>query len=255
MARGAGDAPVAGPEGAPAAPGAPGAPQDLPASGTGASNTPATAPAGAKSASTTSPASSKPATDSRIVYTGAIGMREDADKMSALLDRVADVAESAGGHLAGRTDTSITVKIPSAGFRNALTQVDKLGEVLRRSVTAEDVSAEFNDLEVRLDNLRATRKRIEEFMARATSLTDALTVERELERVTGEIDKIQGRLKFLRERTAFSLLTVSVEARPKKEPAVVVAPPPPPPRPGPREVRVPAPWLTSLGVAELLKLD
>lgn len=216
---------------------------------------PATSPAAAKSPAPGATSASKPPIDARIVYTGAIGMREDAEKMSALLDRVIDVAEASGGLLAGRTDTSVTVKIPSAQFRAALTKVDGLGEVLRRSVTAEDVSAEFNDLEVRLENLRATRKRVEEFFARATSVADALTVEKELERITVEIDRIQGRLKFLRDRTSFSFLTVSVEARPKKEVAVVAPPPPPPSKPGMRDVRIPAPWLSSLGVGQVLKLD
>ena len=71
--------------------------------------------------------------------------------------------------------------------------------------SADDVSEEFHDLEVRLGNLRATRTRLQEFLGRATGINDMLTVEKELERVALEIDHIEGRLEFLRTRAAMSI--------------------------------------------------
>lgn len=183
--------------------------------------------------------------DARIMYTGDVRLARDEASVAATLDNIVLIAESFGGYLAGRTDNSIRVKVPSADFRAALSKIDLLGNVTSRSVTAEDVSAEYHDLETRLQNLKASRKRIEEFMARATSIAELMTVEKELERVATEIDVIQGRLQFLKDRTSFSMLTVTVDAN---KPVAVIAPAAKPPA---KPLNLELPWLSSLGITEL----
>jgi hypothetical protein len=179
-----------------------------------------------------------------------MSMLVEADRVSAALDAAIDVAESLGGHIAGRANDHVKIKVPSAKFRDAMTRIEKLGDVTSRSVSAEDVTAEFRDLEVRLENLRATRKRIEELMARAQTIQDMLTVEKELERVTREIDVIQGRLRFLREHTSFSVLTVRAAAKQKP---VIVEPTKRPDPPGPKTIDLPVTWLGTLGIDELFR--
>jgi hypothetical protein len=112
------------------------------------------------------------------------------------------------------------------------------------------VSEEYRDLEVRLQNLRAVRRRLEEFLTRASTMQEALTVERELERVTREIDQLEGRLRFLGARVAFSLVTVNLHPRPQ-----VVQAPPPPPLVHPRRLpMLPVDWLQELGLDRLLNI-
>ena len=168
------------------------------------------------------------------------------------IDKVIDVAESLGGHIAGRKDQSVQIKVPSASFREAMTQIEAIGGVVNRSVTADDVSEEFHDLEVRLGNLRSTRTRLQEFLGKANGIQDMLTVERELERVALEIDRIEGRLEFLRTRAAMSVISVALTPKPKVAPIVVVTPPPPPP---PRAgIDLPIPWVGEVGIDPLLSL-
>ena len=81
-------------------------------------------------------------------------MMADEDAIPKTIDKVIDVAESLGGHIAGRKDQSVQIKVPSASFREAMTKIEDIGGVVGRSVTADDVSEEFHDLEVRLGNLR-----------------------------------------------------------------------------------------------------
>ena len=139
------------------------------------------------------------------------------------------------------------MRVPSARFREGLRRVEGFGEVLHRSINAQDVSEEHHDLEVRLVNLRAVRRRLEEFLARATSMQDALQIERELERVTREIDTAEGRIRFLSSRVSFSTVTVNVHARP--EHVVVVAPSAPRPR---HTLDLPLDWFQRLGLDPLL---
>ena len=61
-----------------------------------------------------------------------------------------------------------------------------------------------------------------------------------MNRVASEIDRMEGRLKYLRDRAAFSTITVSFEPRRS------VAPPP--------SVRLPFPWLQFPGLSRLLSL-
>lgn len=185
-----------------------------------------------------------------IVYQGELALRVDAGQGPEAIDAVVTLAETLGGHLAGRDDGRVVVKIPSRRFREAMSQVDAEFEVERRNVRAEDVTSEFKDLEVRLDNLRATRKRLEQLLEKTGSLADTLTVEKELERVASEIDRIQGRIRFLRSHTSFSTLTVAVAERAKSTP-VVVATNPPAPR---RDLAIPLPWVDRLGVDALVHI-
>jgi len=183
-----------------------------------------------------------------IIYKGDLRMAAEEDLIPRTIDRIIDVAESLGGHVAARKDQSVEIKVPSASFREAMTRIDALGGVVGRSISADDVSEEFHDLEVRLANLRATRTRLQEFLARAGGIPDMLSVEKELERVAMEIDRAEGRLEFLRSRASLSTIGVALQAKPKVEAKVASAPPPL------RGAALPIPWVNGIGLDPLLSL-
>jgi len=185
-----------------------------------------------------------------LIYTAAVDVSVRRAEITATLDRVVDLAYSMGGYLVQRTDAQVQVRVPSARFREGVRRVEELAEVLHRTINAQDVSEEFNDLEVRLTNLRAVRRRLEEFLARAANVAEALRVAQELERVTQEMDRIEGRMRFLRARATFSLVTVT--AHPRSE--VVVAPDPLPGSAVRRPLDLPVVWLERLGLGRLLQL-
>jgi hypothetical protein len=193
-----------------------------------------------------------------LVYTAVIGMEVEEARMTATIDDIVESAVAAGGYLAGRSDRSVSVRVPSRAFRAGLAAIEQLGHITSRSVTADDVSAEFHDLEVRLVNLRALRARFEQLLERAGSLEEILRVETELERLAREIDGMEGRIRFLRSRIAFSILTVNLTAPPPPVVIALPAPPPPPPPPAPppprRVLPLPIPWLAQLGIEALIDL-
>jgi len=187
-----------------------------------------------------------------LIYTGNVGMEvAEPAVIAPTIDKVIDLAESFGGYLAARTDTSVVIRVPSRNFRDALTGLEKLGEVKRRSVNAEDVSEQYHDLEVRLANLKTVQKRLQEFLAKAANVNEALQVEHELERIGQEIDRIEGRMRFLKARATFSTITVDITAKPKQQVVVAQGPPPPPP---PRAADLPIDWLARVGLETLLTL-
>lgn len=187
-----------------------------------------------------------------IIFQGDVKMLAEEEAIPKTIDRIVDLAEQAGGHIAARKDTSVQVKVPSAKFRETLSKIDELGGVTSRSVGADDVSEEFHDLEVRLTNLRATRARLQDFMTKATNVNEMLVVERELERIAQEIDKIEGRLEFLRTRAAMSTISVAFTAKPKLVAPIAAQTPAAPT--SPRRVELPIAWMNDVGIDRVMTL-
>jgi len=79
------------------------------------------------------------------------------------------------------------------------------------NVNAEDVSEEFVDISARVENAHRLEARIIDLLANRTGkLQDVLSVEHELARVREEIERYEGRLRFLKTRAAMSTLTIAV---------------------------------------------
>ncbi|MEO5729522.1 MAG: DUF4349 domain-containing protein [Byssovorax sp.] len=174
-----------------------------------------------------------------LVYTAQITVA--VFEVAASLAQVEDLGRELGGFLARRNDSSITIRIPSARFDEAVKRLEKVGDMLHRNVTAEDVTEEFRDLEVRLRSAHAVQERLTQLLAKAVKVEESVMIERELDRVTGEIDRIEGRMKFLRDRAAFSTITVTFSSKSKESLSQ-----------GP--FRLPSPWLQQLGLGRLLQL-
>ncbi|HEX4516989.1 MAG TPA: DUF4349 domain-containing protein [Polyangiaceae bacterium] len=191
--------------------------------------------------------------DFLIMYNGDVSMMVDDGKVASVLDKIIDISEGAGGHLGTRRDLGVTVRVPSVHFRETLAKVGELGEITHQSITAEDVSEEYHDAEVRLVNMKAAQKRLQEFLARSANMNDMLTLERELERISMDIDRVEGRMRFLKEHVAFSTLTIALTARPKSQPIIAgggggggkVSS-------SPRIMHLQAEWLDNLGVDKLV---
>lgn len=157
------------------------------------------------------------------------------------VDAVQALAEKSGGYLARRDDTSITIRIPAGAFQDVVGDIGKLGDVLNRNVTSEDVTAEFRDLEVQLANALAMRERFAKLLEKAVKVEEALQIEKELGRVTDEIERIKGRLKLLSDLASYS--TITVRFSPHAAQQVQNGP-----------FILPLPWLDNLGLPRLLQL-
>ena len=157
-----------------------------------------------------------------------------------VLDGIQALAEKRGGYLVRRSDDTITVRVPSGKFRHALADISKLGDVLHRDESVEDVTEQFYDLQIRLRNARAVRDRLEQLLVEAKDVKEALAVEKELARLTGDIESMEGRLKRLRELIAFSTITVMLQPLPVDKVE--------------SNVELPFPWLRDLGLNKLMNL-
>jgi hypothetical protein len=111
----------------------------------------------------------------------------------------------------GTRSVTFVVRVPFSQFDAFLNKFDSLGKVLDREVTAEDVTEEFVDTQSKVHNLRATEARLLTHLSKTGRLSDTLLVEKEINRVREELDRLTGRLKFLAHRISFSTFNVTVK--------------------------------------------
>jgi len=156
------------------------------------------------------------------------------------LDGVERVAREAGGYLSSRQDQSVVVRVPRDRFQDVMARIEKLGDVTHRDIKAEDVTDEFVDIQARLKNAYNMRDRLADLLSRAPA-KEALDIEKELGRVTEEIERMEGRLKLLRDQIAFSTITVTFT-------------PLAPQTVHDSSLLAPFPWLQELGLGSLLNV-
>lgn len=121
---------------------------------------------------------------------------------------VVSTSSYGGGEARGST---IVFRVPAAQFEATMSDVEGIAkEVEQRSVSGEDVTEEFVDLGSRLKNLEATRDRLLDLLEKANRVEDALSVNQALTEVQGEIEVIQGRMKYLQQSAALSTITANI---------------------------------------------
>src|SRR5207237_9369933 len=77
--------------------------------------------------------------------------------------------------------------------------------------TGQQVTEEYIDLDARLGTQKALEDQLLDMMKSARGVPDAITVERELANVRTEIEKIEGRRRFLENQTSLSTISVTLQ--------------------------------------------
>ena len=144
----------------------------------------------------------------------------EVDKLDPAIVKLRQLATQLGGYVANSSivgghdqvrSATLELKIPAERFDQAVNGLGSLGKVESVNATAEDVGEEFVDVTARVNNAHRLEDRLLALLATRTGkLQDVLSVERELARVREEIERYEGRLRFLRTRAAISTLSVTV---------------------------------------------
>ncbi|MBI9107588.1 MAG: DUF4349 domain-containing protein [Spirochaetales bacterium] len=108
-------------------------------------------------------------------------------------------------------ETSLVVKVPAESFDSYLQSSEKAGDVEAKSITADDVTEVFYDLENRIENKKILQERFRDYLKKAESIEDILSVERQLNDVTTEIEQLEGSFRGLNRDIDYS--TVSFNLR------------------------------------------
>lgn len=152
-----------------------------------------------------------------------------------VVQKVRQVTKQLNGYIAsisqsreptGEWRATITVRVPSERYHDALYRLQGLGRIEDLREEVQDVTEEFMDLEVRLRNLKRSETQLLELLKKTGRVRDLLDVERELSQRRTEIERLEGRLRFLTHQTIFSIIHVTLqEFRPRPMPGTAFSVP------------------------------
>jgi hypothetical protein len=140
--------------------------------------------------------------------------------------QVASIADTHGGFIvtseakqresndpAQRTlDIKLVVRVPSNQFGRAFDEIKKLAaNTPSENVTSQDVTEDFIDLEARIKTQKALEVQFLEIMRQANKISDALEVQRQIAEVRTDIEKLEGRKRFLENRSSLSTINVNIQ--------------------------------------------
>jgi hypothetical protein len=182
---------------------------------------------GRASSSSTSAASSARAV--ALPGTDAAKEEEKIEREAQLAIQVKDVNEGAARVLAlvqlhegsvtkdqrasgAQSTAEMIVRVPSSHFDAFTSELASVGEIRNRSIKSVDSSLEHKDLGILVDNLEAALARYRALLDKATEPLQVLAVERELERVRSDLDRIKGRLAFLRDRVSRATIAIALHS-------------------------------------------
>ncbi|MEO0556870.1 MAG: DUF4349 domain-containing protein [Bacteroidota bacterium] len=135
------------------------------------------------------------------------------DGVNTVVDEAITIAEQLEGYVASEAPERLQLRIPDHQLNAALDALAALGREERRDVEAADVTMQYADLEIRLANAKALQTRLRDLLEEAESVEDVLAVEVELARVTSEVERLEGRIRYLTHQITYSTVAFSVRDR------------------------------------------
>lgn len=155
----------------------------------------------------------------------------------AAYEHIVDLVESTGGFLANanvfptngddeQPQISMTVRVPADQLNATMTAIkDSVDEVVSETQGAQDVTAQYVDLEARLTNLQALEVELRALLEEVRMQENAdpeklLRVFNEVSDVRGQIEQIQGQLNYLSDLTAMATLDIGMTQTPSTVPIV-----------------------------------
>lgn len=163
--------------------------------------------------SPSSPAESS--TSRKLIKNGTLEF--ETQNLKKTTEAIKQAAEAAGGYVANEHSTtnnhqawnSVVVRVPSSSFDSFITTVSRGVEQFdKREIKSQDVTEEFVDLQARIAAKKKLEQRYLEILKTAGTVKDILQVEAEAGKIREEIERAEGRLKFLESKTSMSTINI-----------------------------------------------
>ncbi len=165
------------------------------------------------------------AVDRLIIRTGSISLAaEDTRDAQAAIEAMINEMAPAGAFIVGSNEyggsetvspyINMQIRVPADRFDEAMDRITALaveGTTPTRSESGDDVTAEYVDLNARLESLEAARDRLLDIMANAQTTEDLLQAEQQLTQREAEIESIKGRVQYLQQSAALSSISLDIQ--------------------------------------------
>jgi hypothetical protein len=154
--------------------------------------------------------------DRQVIKTGYLTVRiDDMEQTRKSVEKIckehnAYISSEMQNNYDTRMQYEQVIRMPAISFDVMIQKLESLGvEVENKSVQTTDVTEEFIDKEARIKTKKELEIRYREILKQAKVVSDILSIESQLNQVRGDIESMEGRLKFLQNQVAFSTLNVT----------------------------------------------
>jgi anti-sigma factor RsiW/glycine cleavage system regulatory protein len=179
------------------------------------------------STSAAKPAETAPPDSRKLIRNAQLDL--EVKSFQAAFDLITALTKSAGGYVDtsnserggnGKLQGTIVVKVLPENLDGFLLKLRDLGEVKNQSVSTDDVTKDYFDTQARLVNSQKMEEQLQDLLKRENGkVSDLLAVERELGRVRGEIEQMQGQLKLYDFQVQYATVTMNLAEKDLKQAA------------------------------------
>ena len=155
-----------------------------------------------------------PKIDAKVVKRATLSVAVGRKTLSQRFASANDVAELLGGFIESSDESrglaTITMRVPSARFGEALAKLGALGRVTNRSEHGDDVTAQFTDLDARIRNLAAQEAVLQDLMRQAKNIPDTITVQQQLSAIREQIEQLTGQRNLLDNQASYATIALTL---------------------------------------------
>ncbi len=156
--------------------------------------------------------------DKKIIKNGNLILK--VEKTENAVEEISTIVKDRGGEIfstnfnervKGQKSGSVIVKVPVQKFEETIGEIKKVAtQVISESTAGQDVTEQYADLQAQVNNKRAEEESFVKILDRAGEISDVLAVTQQVARVRGEIDRLEGKIKFMEAQTDMSTITVNL---------------------------------------------
>ena len=156
------------------------------------------------------------AMERKVIYN--IYFSLEADYPDTVINNLQTMAKSYKGYIVSIRKNNLTIRIPAAKSSGFIKEIENAAKVKDKHISGKDITEEYVDLEIKIDNLEKARQRYLELLAKAEDVTATLNVEKELERIQRQLDLLKGREKKLSHLVEYVTIDIDVNVGVKPGP-------------------------------------
>jgi hypothetical protein len=136
------------------------------------------------------------------------------DQALLLADRYGGYLVSSNSYASGEENSmksgTVAIRVPSSSFTKAVSDASKLGTLKNQSLSTQDVTEEYVDLEARIKNSEAYVESMIALFGKAQTVDEILQVQSVLNYAQEDLEALKGRMRYLEEHTSYSTITMSI---------------------------------------------